>query len=77
MIPLASITTQLHTRRLVNPKLRNLRIDELQRLERELREEFKKSKQAGIKQEIRDVEAVIRDKIWNTGGAQRKKERVK
>ena len=61
----------------MNPKYRNMRIDELQRLEKELREEYKRSKERGIMQELREVEQQIRDKIWNTGGAQRKKERVK
>jgi Zn-finger domain-containing protein len=61
----------------MNRKYRNMRIDELQRLEKELRKKFSKTKQAGIMQEIRDVEQVIRDKIWNTGGAQWKKENVK
>ena len=61
----------------MNPKYRNMRIDELQRLEKELREEYKKSKQRGVMQELRDVEQQIRDIIWNTGGAERKKEKVK
>ena len=61
----------------MNPKYRNMRIDELQRLEKELREEYERSKERGIMQELREVEQQIRDKIWNTGGAQRKKERVK
>ena len=61
----------------MNPKYRNMRIDELQRLEKELREEYTRSKERGIMQELREVEQQIRDKIWNTGGAQRKKERVK
>ena len=61
----------------MNPKYRNMRIDELQRLEKELREEYKKSKQRGIMQELREVEQQIRDKIWNTGGAERKKEKIK
>ena len=57
-------------------KYRRMRIDELQRLEKELREEFERTKQRGIMQELREVEQVIRDKIWNTGGMQRKKEHV-
>ena len=64
-------------RAVMNSKYRNMRIDELQRLEKEFREEYKRSKQRGIMQELREVEQQIRDKIWNTGGAQRKKEQVK
>ena len=58
-------------------KYRRMRIDELQRLEKELRDEYKRTKQRGVMQELREVEQEIRDKIWNTGGAQRKKEKVK
>ena len=58
-------------------KYRHMRIDELQRLEKELRDEYKRTKQRGVMQELREVEQQIRDKIWNTGGAQRKKEKVK
>jgi Zn-finger domain-containing protein len=61
----------------MNRKYQNLRIDELQRIEKELRKKYHKTKQVGIVQEIRDVEQVIRDKIWNTGGAQWKKDNVK
>ena len=53
-----------------------MRIDELQRLEKELREEHQRTKERGIMQELREVEQQIRNKIWNTGGAQRKKENV-
>ena len=57
-------------------KYKRMRIDELQRLEKELREDFNRTKQRGVMQELREVEQVIRDKIWNTGGMQRKKENV-
>jgi|TARA_B100000959_G_scaffold67001_1_gene71140 hypothetical protein len=61
----------------MNPKYRNMRVDELQRLEKELREQYERTKERGLMQELREVEQQIRDKIWNTGGAQRKKENVK
>ena len=57
-------------------KYKRMRIDELQRLEKELREDFNRTKQRGVMQELREVEQVIRDKIWNTGGMQRKKDNV-
>ena len=57
-------------------KYKRMRIDELRRLEKELREDFNRTKQRGVMQELREVEQVIRDKIWNTGGMQRKKENV-
>jgi len=51
-------------------------VEQLQRAEKELRADFKKNKDAATMQEIREVEAAIRDKIWNKGGAQWKRDNV-
>ena len=51
-------------------------VEQLQRAENELRDDFKKNKDAATMQEIREVEAAIRDKIWNKGGAQWKRDNV-
>ena len=60
----------------VKAKYRHMNVEQLQRVEKELRDDYKKKKDAATMQEIREVEALIRDKIWNKGGAQWKKERV-
>ncbi len=64
-------------RQSMKAKYRHMRIDELQRAEKELRDQYRNNKQATLLQEIRELEAAIRDKIWNKGGAQWKKENVK
>ena len=57
-------------------KYRHMTVEQLQRAEKELRDDFKKNKDAATMQEIREVEAAIRDKIWNKGGAQWKRDNV-
>ncbi len=55
---------------------RDMRLEELVRLELQLRTKYQKSKSAPVQAELREVEQAVRDKIWNKGGTQRKKEQM-
>ena len=60
----------------MNPKHRNMRVEELMRAEREFRKKYNRTKNPTLGPELRDLEQAIRDKIWNKGGAQWKKDNM-
>ncbi len=66
-----------HCLQLMKAIYRDMRVEELVRMELQLRAKYAKTKSPTVRVELREVEQAVRDKIWNKGGAERKKEQMR